>query len=58
MGQQRIQELKEEYGPGRVIFIQADVRNCQQYEGNKNLLWRSARQARIDISVLYCKGGS
>jgi NADP-dependent 3-hydroxy acid dehydrogenase YdfG len=38
MGQQRLQELKEKYGQGRVIFIEVDVRNYQQLEGNRNLL--------------------
>jgi NADP-dependent 3-hydroxy acid dehydrogenase YdfG len=42
VGQQRLQELKEKYGPARVIFIQVDVRNYQQFEGDRNLLWRSA----------------
>jgi len=32
MGQQRLQELKEEYGQGRVIFIECDVRSYQQLE--------------------------
>ena len=55
VGHQRLQELKEEYGEGRVIFIEVDVRNYQQFEGDRNLLWRSASKARIDIFVLYCK---
>jgi hypothetical protein len=42
MGQQSLQELTEEYGEGRVIFIQVDVRNYQQFEGDRNLLRRSA----------------
>ncbi|GFG40408.1 hypothetical protein Cfor_07242, partial [Coptotermes formosanus] len=32
LGQRRLQELTEKYGPGRVIFIQVDVRNYQQFE--------------------------
>jgi hypothetical protein len=52
MGQQRLQELTEEYGQGRVIFIEVDVRSYQQLEGDRNLFWRSALQARIDI--FYC----
>lgn len=32
VGQQRLQNLKEKYGPGRVIFIQVDVRSNQQFE--------------------------
>jgi hypothetical protein len=56
--QQRLQDLKEKYGQGRIIFMQVDVRNYQQFEGDRNLLWRFAWQARIDIFVLYFKGKS
>jgi len=41
VGQQRLQELKEEYGEGRVIFIEVDVRNYRQFEGDRNLLGRA-----------------
>ena len=44
MGQQRLQELKEEYGQERVIFIQVDVRNYQQFEGDRYLLWRAEKR--------------
>jgi NADP-dependent 3-hydroxy acid dehydrogenase YdfG len=37
VGQQRLQELNEEYGQGRVIFIEVDVRNYQQFEGAENV---------------------
>jgi hypothetical protein len=49
MGQQRLQELMEEYGQGRVIFTEVDVRSYQQLEGDRNLFCRSALQARIGI---------
>jgi NADP-dependent 3-hydroxy acid dehydrogenase YdfG len=38
MGQQRLQELTEEYGQGRVIFIEVDVRSYQQLEGDKFIM--------------------
>jgi len=44
MGQQRLQELTEEYGQGRVIFIEVDVRRYQQLEGGRNLLWRAEKR--------------
>ena len=44
MGQQRLQELKEKYGQGRVILIQVDVRSYQQFEGEGNLLWRTKKR--------------
>ena len=50
-GQQRLQELKEEYGQGRVIFIQVDVRSYQQFEGDRNLLWR-AENVTINIIIM------
>jgi hypothetical protein len=55
MGQQRLQELKEEYRPGRVIFIQVDVRSYQQFEGNRNLFWRAEKRNDIYtyIYILY-----
>jgi len=43
VGQQRVKELKKEYGEGRVIFIEVDVRNYQQFEGDRNLLWRAEK---------------
>jgi len=48
--QQRLQELKEEYGEGRVIFIEVDVRNYQQFEGDRNLLLR-AENVTINIVI-------
>jgi NADP-dependent 3-hydroxy acid dehydrogenase YdfG len=44
MGQQRLQELTEEYGQGRVIFIEVDVRSYQQLEGDRNLLWSAEKR--------------
>jgi NADP-dependent 3-hydroxy acid dehydrogenase YdfG len=44
VGQQRLQELTEEYGQERVIFIQVDVRSYQQFEGDRNLLWRAEKR--------------
>jgi hypothetical protein len=38
MGQQSLQKLKDDYGPGRVIFIQVDVKSYQQFEGDRKLL--------------------
>jgi len=38
VGQQRLQELTEKYGQGRVIFIESNVRSYQQLEGDRNLL--------------------
>jgi len=35
LGQRRLQELEQKFGPGRVIFIETDVRSYQQFEGNK-----------------------
>jgi hypothetical protein len=46
MGQQRLQELIEKYGQGRVIFIESDVRSYQQLEGDRNLLWRAKKTSR------------
>jgi hypothetical protein len=42
IGQQNLQELKEKYGQERVIYIEVNVRSYQQFEGDRNLLWRSA----------------
>ena len=50
MGQQRVKELKKEYGEGRVIFIEVDVRNYQQFEGDRNLLLR-AENVTINIVI-------
>jgi tRNA/tmRNA/rRNA uracil-C5-methylase (TrmA/RlmC/RlmD family) len=44
MGQQRLQELTEEYGQGRIIFIEVDVRSYQQLEGDRNVLWRDEQR--------------
>jgi NADP-dependent 3-hydroxy acid dehydrogenase YdfG len=44
MGQQRLQELTEQYGQGRVIFIEVDVRSYQQLEGGRHLLWRAEKR--------------
>jgi len=44
VGQQRLQELTEEYGQGRVIYIEVDVRSYQQLEGDRNLLWRAEKR--------------
>jgi hypothetical protein len=44
VGEQRLQELTEEYGKGRVIFIQVDVRSYQQSEGYRYLLWRDEKR--------------
>jgi hypothetical protein len=44
LGQKSLQELTEEYGKGRVIFIQVDVRSYQQLEGDRNLLWRDEKR--------------
>jgi NADP-dependent 3-hydroxy acid dehydrogenase YdfG len=43
VGQQRLQELTEEYGQGRIIFIEVDVRSYQQLEGDRNLLCRAEK---------------
>jgi hypothetical protein len=43
VGQQRLQQLTEEYGQGRVIYIEGDVRSYQQLEGDRNLLWRDEK---------------
>ena len=55
MGQQRLQELKEKYGKGRVIFIQGDVRSYQQFEGNRNLLYRAEKSQDKCIYNIYLK---
>jgi hypothetical protein len=55
VGQQRLQELKEKYGQGRVIFIQIDVRNYQQLEGDRNLLWRAEKRQEQFIYNVYLK---
>jgi NADP-dependent 3-hydroxy acid dehydrogenase YdfG len=52
VGQQRLQELTEKYGQGRVIFIQVDVRNYQQFEGDRNLLWR-AQKVTINTFIMF-----
>jgi NADP-dependent 3-hydroxy acid dehydrogenase YdfG len=54
VGQERLQELKEEYGPGRVIFIQVDVRSYQKFEGDRNLLWR-AEKVTIKVYNVHLK---
>ena len=55
MGQQKLQELKEEYGQGRVIFMQVDVRNYQQFEGDRYLLWRDEKRQEKFIYNVYLK---
>jgi hypothetical protein len=47
IGQQRLQELKEEYGQERVIFIQVEVRSYQQFEGDRNLLWSDKKVTKF-----------
>jgi hypothetical protein len=54
LGQQRLQELTEEYGKGRVIFIQVDVRSYQQLEGDRNLLWRDEK-VTLNIFIISFK---
>jgi hypothetical protein len=55
VGQQSLQELKEEYGQGRVIFIQVDVRIYQQLEGDRNLLWPAEKHQDKYIYDVYLK---
>jgi hypothetical protein len=55
VGQQRLQELTEEYGKGRVIFIQVDVRSYQQLEGDRNLLWRDEKVTIIVVFIISFK---
>jgi hypothetical protein len=52
VGQQRLQVLKEEYGPGRVIFIQVDVKSYQQFAGDRNTFWR-AEKVTINIHNIH-----
>jgi hypothetical protein len=58
VGQQRLQELKGEYGEGRVIFIQVDVRSYQQFEVDRNLLWRAEKRQdkyiyKVCLKIIY-----
>jgi hypothetical protein len=55
VGQQRLQELKEEYGQERVIFIAVDVRNYQQFEGDRNVLCRAENRHYKYICYVYFK---
>jgi hypothetical protein len=52
LGQRILQELKEKYGPGRVIFIQVDVRNYQQFEGDNASLRRSEKHATFTEFIM------
>jgi hypothetical protein len=32
-GQKAVKELQDEFGPNKVVFVQTDVTNMQNYEG-------------------------
>jgi hypothetical protein len=58
MGQQRLLELTEKYGQGRVIFIEGDVRSYQQLEGDRNLLWSAEKRHEkficyVNFNIVY-----